>query len=126
MSDRSPFPTHRPSAVLPLSALPAVVAAGLGGLVLVLLVLGITHVAWPVEEPGNALIRELFTALLGGLCITLACGWAAWRVGSKAVLAAEEPAASPTTAKRPSCSSRAIRPRRNRLWSSTTSRRIGG
>lgn len=83
MSDRSQAATalgHHEHA----TAGPAVVAAGLGSLVLCLLGLGLIHLWWPVDAGGNALIRELFTALFCGLGITASCGAAAWRLSIRA------------------------------------------
>lgn len=81
MSERSPSAPTLPVTPVPVSAGPAVVAAGLASLVLCLLGLGLAHLWWPADDAGNALIRELFTALFCGLSITSACTWAARRVG---------------------------------------------
>lgn len=84
MSLRPSRIADRSAAALHVSAFPAVVAAGLGGLVLCLLGLGLAHLLWPAEDPGHALIRELFTALLCGLSITAACAAAMSRVHDRA------------------------------------------
>ena len=77
MTDRSA--PHTPLASLTYGSGPAVVAAGLGCLVLCLGALGLAHAVWPAGESGTALVRELFTALLCGLAVTLGCAWAALR-----------------------------------------------
>lgn len=133
MSDHFPRPSTLSSPTddsavsgpgLPMSVL----GAGLGALVLCVAGLGLAHVLWPAAGGmGEALIRELFTALTCGVLIAGACAWAARRAWTKpnaqaqiaaptaAALRSAAPAAtSSTPASAPSSASEDVV-----LWDST-------